>query len=149
MALCLTFYMVDGSRLFEDISPVCTILHSINWGLNTYNAVFLYKLILHQLLNIFSFTYWQQPFAGPSPQDRRIKSKPSYPISFRSIPTLPSLQRLCFPHDLSTSEFPTIISYEFLISLLPTLHHTHHILLEFIGLMFGKKMPAICKASRC
>ena len=77
----------------------------------------------------------------------RIKSTPSYLISFRSISTQPSLQRLCFPHSLSTLEFPTIILYQFLISPLCTTYHTHHIFLDFIGLMFGKEKFTNCKVS--
>jgi len=159
MARCLTFYMafliqtpVDGSRLSENTSPVCTILHNINRGLNACKTVFLYKLILPQLLNTFSFFYWTvltTAICRSLSSGRRIKSTPSHPISFRSISTLPSLQRLCFPHGLSTSEFPTIILYEFFISPLCTTYYTHHILLEFIDKISGKEMPTNCKSSGC
>jgi len=159
MALCLTFYTafliqtpVDGSKLSENISPVYTILHSINRGLNACNTVFHYKLILPQLLNTFSFFYWTvltTAIRRSLSSGRRIKSTPPHSISFRTISTLPSLQRLCFPHGLSTSEFPTIILYEFFISPLRTTYHTHHTLLDFIGKMSGKEKPTNCKASCC
>jgi hypothetical protein len=133
-----------GSWLSKNISPVCTILYNINRGLNACNTVFRYKLILPQLLNTFSFFYWTvltTAICRSLSPGRRIKSTPSHPISFRSISTLPSLQHLCFPHGLSTSEFPTIILYEFFISPLCTTYHTHHILLDFIDKISGKEMP--------
>jgi hypothetical protein len=158
MALCLTFYMafliqtpLDSSRLSEDVSAVCTILHSINWGLNACSTIFLYNLIL-QLLNIFSYIYWTvltTTIRRSLSSGRRAKS------THTRTPFLSDRFQRClsfnvrFLHGLPTSEFPTIISYEFLISHLPTIHHTHHIFLDFIGLMFGKEMPTNCKASQC
>jgi hypothetical protein len=155
MALCLTPYTafviqtpVNGSWFSEDWSPVYIILYSTNSGL----TVFHHKLIFPQLLKgIFSllrnykihYRVDNRPSLVPlHNQTNQINTLAPHflQVDFNTaLPSMPVFPKWSRGFRIPYHNFIRVSNFS-----LHTTYHTHHILLDFIALMFGKQKPTSC-----